>query len=99
MEDHVIPVWCFLCLSAAMKRLHGTDNFDSELEDMERERVSAGGVKARKPWELFSDRSLRWQLLSIIIINCAQQLNGINAVRSPPTPTSLYPMSTCASLH
>ncbi|XP_062310406.1 solute carrier family 2, facilitated glucose transporter member 11-like isoform X1 [Osmerus eperlanus] len=65
---------------SALKRLHGTDNFDSELEDMERERVSAGGVKARKPWELFSDRSLRWQLLSIIIINCAQQLNGINAI-------------------
>ena len=93
----MIPVWCFLCLSAALKRLHGTDNFDSELEDMERERVSAGGVKARKPWELFSDRSLRWQLLSIIIINCAQQLNGINAVRTP-TDTNL-PLSNVHLMH
>uniref|UniRef100_A0A674B790 Solute carrier family 2, facilitated glucose transporter member 5 n=1 Tax=Salmo trutta TaxID=8032 RepID=A0A674B790_SALTR len=64
----------------AMKQLHGTDNFDREREDMERERISAMGIKPKKPWELFMDRSLRWQVLTIIVINAAQQLNGINAI-------------------
>lgn len=30
--------------------------------------------------KLFTFRSLRWQLLSIIIINMGQQLSGVNAV-------------------
>ncbi|XP_029534728.1 solute carrier family 2, facilitated glucose transporter member 11-like [Oncorhynchus nerka] len=64
----------------AMKQLHGTDNFDREREDMERERVSAIGIKPKKPWQLFMDRSLRWQVLTIILLNAAQQLNGINAI-------------------
>lgn len=38
------------------------------------------GFQAKKPWELFTDRSLHWQLLTIILLNMAQQLNGINAV-------------------
>ncbi|XP_071755731.1 solute carrier family 2, facilitated glucose transporter member 11b [Centroberyx gerrardi] len=64
----------------ALKRLHGTDNCDSEKEDMERERIMAAGVQAKKPWELFADRSLSWQLLTIVLLNSAQQLNGINAI-------------------
>lgn len=72
---------CVLCfLSAALKQLHGLDNFDSEREDMESERIISMGVRAKKPWELFADRSLWWQLLTIFILNSAQQLNGINAV-------------------
>ena len=47
---------------------------------MESERILALGVQAKKPWELFKDRTVRWQLLTIFVINSAQQLNGINAV-------------------
>ncbi|KAF7640794.1 hypothetical protein LDENG_00013350, partial [Lucifuga dentata] len=47
---------------------------------MEMERVTSQGTQAKKPWELFTDRSLRWQLLTIIVLNMAQQLNGINAI-------------------
>uniref|UniRef100_A0A8C1Y025 Solute carrier family 2, facilitated glucose transporter member 5 n=1 Tax=Cyprinus carpio TaxID=7962 RepID=A0A8C1Y025_CYPCA len=49
-------------------------------EDMERERVSAIGIKPKKPWELFTDTSLRWQLLTLFVIHTSQQLNGINAI-------------------
>uniref|UniRef100_A0A7N8Y4Q9 Solute carrier family 2, facilitated glucose transporter member 5 n=1 Tax=Mastacembelus armatus TaxID=205130 RepID=A0A7N8Y4Q9_9TELE len=38
------------------------------------------GVQTKKPWELLMDRSVRWQLLTIILLNIAQQLNGINAI-------------------
>ena len=74
-QSHVL---CFPAV--ALKQLHGAGNYEGEMEDMERERIAALGVEAKKPWELFSDRSLRLQLVSIILINAAQQLNGINAV-------------------
>ncbi|KAK0142070.1 Solute carrier family 2, facilitated glucose transporter member 11 [Merluccius polli] len=64
----------------ALKQLNGSGNFEKEREDMESERILAIGVQAKKPWELFKDRSLRWQLLTIFVINSAQQLNGINAI-------------------
>ncbi|XP_048100046.1 solute carrier family 2, facilitated glucose transporter member 11-like isoform X1 [Alosa alosa] len=64
----------------ALKQLHGADKYHGEKADIERERVNAIGIKAKKPWELFSDQSLRWQLVTIIFINIFQQLNGINAI-------------------
>lgn len=67
-------------LFAALRWLDGPDNFEKEREDMESERIQAIGIQAKKPWELFKDRSLRWQLVTIFVINSAQQLCGINAV-------------------
>ncbi|XP_017576360.2 solute carrier family 2, facilitated glucose transporter member 11-like [Pygocentrus nattereri] len=64
----------------ALKQLHGGENYHGEREDMERERASATGVKPLKPWELFADKTLRWPILTIIIMSSAQQLNGINAI-------------------
>lgn len=81
-------VWLFI-LSTALKQLNGVNNFESEREEMELERVTSLGKQVKKPWELFTDRSLRWQLLTIILLNMAQQLNGINAV------CSLYLMLPC----
>ena len=70
-----------LCFLTALKQLHGADKYHGEKADIEKERLDAVGVKPKKPWELFSDRSLRRQLVTIILINIFQQLNGINAVR------------------
>lgn len=69
-----------LLFPSALMWLHGADNYHGEQEDMERERVSAVGIKPKKPWELFTDGGLRWQLLTVILLNMFQQLNGINAV-------------------
>uniref|UniRef100_A0A8C7ZF72 Solute carrier family 2, facilitated glucose transporter member 5 n=1 Tax=Oryzias sinensis TaxID=183150 RepID=A0A8C7ZF72_9TELE len=63
----------------ALRQLHGLDDCDSSLEDIQKEKSNLAGFQAKKPWELFADRSLRWQLLTIIVINMAQQLNGVNA--------------------
>lgn len=78
-------------VSAALKQLHGIADCDGEQEDIEKERNNLSGLQAKKPWELFADRSLRWQVLTIMVLNAAQQLNGINAVRTqcPPTTTTL----------
>ncbi|XP_054467734.1 solute carrier family 2, facilitated glucose transporter member 11b [Anoplopoma fimbria] len=64
----------------ALKQLHGTSGCDGEWEDIEKERNNLVDFQAKKPWELFTDRSVRWQLLTILLLNAAQQLNGINAI-------------------
>ncbi|MED6261933.1 hypothetical protein ATANTOWER_012138, partial [Ataeniobius toweri] len=63
-----------------LRRLHGLADCDRALEDIEKEKNNLLGFQAKKPWEVFTDRSLRWQLLTIILLNIAQQLNGINAI-------------------
>lgn len=70
-------------LSAALKQLHGIASYDGEWEDIEKERNNLVGFKAKKPWELFTDRKIRLQLLTVMLLNMAQQLNGINAVCTP----------------
>uniref|UniRef100_A0A670KJP1 Solute carrier family 2, facilitated glucose transporter member 5 n=1 Tax=Podarcis muralis TaxID=64176 RepID=A0A670KJP1_PODMU len=64
----------------AMKRFHGPLNYQAEMEDIQKERFALGGEAAKKPWQLFTDRSIRWQLITIILLTMGQQLSGINAV-------------------
>ncbi|KAM4578417.1 solute carrier family 2, facilitated glucose transporter member 11-like isoform 1-T1 [Fundulus diaphanus] len=64
----------------ALNQLHGVAGSDSVLEDIQREKNNLVGFKAKKPWELFADRSVRWQVITIIVLNAAQQLNGVNAM-------------------
>ncbi|MED6289125.1 hypothetical protein CHARACLAT_033138, partial [Characodon lateralis] len=64
----------------ALNQLHGLEGSDSVLEDIQREKNNLVGFKAKKPWELFADRSIRWQVITIIVLNAAQQLNGVNAM-------------------
>lgn len=66
-------------LSVALRQLHGPA-CDHEWEDIEKEKNNLAGFQAKKLWELLTDRSVRWQLLTILLLNAAQQLNGINAV-------------------
>lgn len=72
-------VSCAVLLSVALRLLHGAA-CDHEWEDIKEEKNNIAGFQAKKPWELFTDRSVRWQLLSILLLQSAQQLNGINAV-------------------
>ncbi|XP_076853944.1 solute carrier family 2, facilitated glucose transporter member 11b isoform X2 [Brachyhypopomus gauderio] len=69
-----------LACTLALKQFHSGHDYIREREDMEREKLSASGIRPKKPWEMFTDRSVRWQLLTIITISMAQQFNGINAI-------------------
>lgn len=86
-------------LREALKLLHGA-SCDREWDNIKEERNNAAGVQAKRPWELFTDRTIRWQLLTIFLLNAAQQLNGINAVctqtRGPPPDSSLPPSVSVA---
>ncbi|KAI9521516.1 hypothetical protein NQZ68_003669 [Dissostichus eleginoides] len=64
----------------ALTQLHGVSRCDGELEDIEKEKRGLADFKAKKPWELLCDRSVRLQLLTVVLLNVAQQLNGINAI-------------------
>ncbi|XP_039697927.1 solute carrier family 2, facilitated glucose transporter member 5 isoform X3 [Pteropus medius] len=64
----------------ALKRLRGWDNVDFEMEEIRLEdeaEKAAGFISVVK---LFQMRSLRWQIISVIILMGGQQLSGVNAI-------------------
>uniref|UniRef100_A0A8C5HIH1 Solute carrier family 2, facilitated glucose transporter member 5 n=1 Tax=Gouania willdenowi TaxID=441366 RepID=A0A8C5HIH1_GOUWI len=67
------------CINA-LRRLRGCEVQNSELDEILQEQAATKGMKPKQPWELFSDRSVRWQLISIIIISSAMQLCGNDAI-------------------
>lgn len=69
---------------AALQRLRGWEDVDREMEEIRQEdeaEKAAGFISVVK---LFQMRSLRWQLISVIILMGGQQLSGVNAVRGGP---------------
>uniref|UniRef100_A0A8C8S9M7 Solute carrier family 2, facilitated glucose transporter member 5 n=1 Tax=Pelusios castaneus TaxID=367368 RepID=A0A8C8S9M7_9SAUR len=64
----------------ALKRFHGPLRYQEEMEDIQRERFALHGEKPKKPWQLFGDRSVKWQLITVIVMTMGQQLSGINAI-------------------
>ncbi|KAL4674462.1 hypothetical protein H8959_018396 [Pygathrix nigripes] len=64
----------------ALRRLRGHMDLEAEVEDM---RVEARAERAEghlSVLRLCALRSLRWQLLSIMVLMAGQQLSGINAI-------------------
>ncbi|XP_030074639.1 solute carrier family 2, facilitated glucose transporter member 11 [Microcaecilia unicolor] len=66
--------------SKALKAFQGLARYQAEMEDMQKESLALHGEKPKKSWELFTDRTVRWQLVTVILISAAQQLSGINAI-------------------
>ncbi|CAM2102912.1 unnamed protein product [Caretta caretta] len=64
----------------ALKRFHGPLHYHEEMEDIKRERFALNGEKPKKPWQLFGDRNVKWQLITVIVMTMGQQLSGINAI-------------------
>lgn len=76
----------YLCgpLPSALQRLRGWDDVDAELLEMRLEDQSERAEGRLSVLSLLSQRSLRWQLISIIVMNMGQQLSGVNAVSRNP---------------
>uniref|UniRef100_G3N9C5 Solute carrier family 2, facilitated glucose transporter member 5 n=1 Tax=Gasterosteus aculeatus aculeatus TaxID=481459 RepID=G3N9C5_GASAC len=64
----------------ALRRLRGCEVQSSELDEMLQEQAETKGMRARRPWELFTDRSVRWQLISVMVISSAMQLCGNDSI-------------------
>ncbi|XP_042362748.1 solute carrier family 2, facilitated glucose transporter member 11-like [Plectropomus leopardus] len=64
----------------ALRRLRGCEVQSSELDEILQEQAETKGLRPRRPWELFTDRSVRWQLISVMIISSAMQLCGNDSI-------------------
>uniref|UniRef100_H3BDJ3 Solute carrier family 2 member 11b n=1 Tax=Latimeria chalumnae TaxID=7897 RepID=H3BDJ3_LATCH len=64
----------------ALKHFHGTSNYHIEMDDIQKEQITLQGEKPKKFWQLFTDQTVKWQLITIIIMNMGQQFSGINAI-------------------
>ncbi|KAB5584179.1 hypothetical protein PHYPO_G00104420 [Pangasianodon hypophthalmus] len=67
------------CLKA-LRRLRGCEVQKEELDEMLQEQAESQGRRAQQPWELFSDRTVRWQLISVAVISSAMQLCGNDSI-------------------
>ncbi|KAM4703200.1 solute carrier family 2, facilitated glucose transporter member 5-like [Rhinophrynus dorsalis] len=63
-----------------LQRLRGWEDVDNEIKEMYLEEQSEKAEGRLSVKNLCTFRPLRWQLISIIILNMGQQLSGINAV-------------------
>nr|XP_032803244.1 solute carrier family 2, facilitated glucose transporter member 11-like isoform X1 [Petromyzon marinus] len=67
---------------AALRRLRGPGtDLRSELQDMEAERQAVAG-RPVSLLKLLQDRSVRWQITSIVVLSAGQQLSGLTALYS-----------------
>ncbi|KAM9408192.1 solute carrier family 2, facilitated glucose transporter member 11 [Pholidichthys leucotaenia] len=64
----------------ALRRLRGCEVQNHELDEILQERAAIKDMKPKRPWELFTDRSVRWQLISILVISSAMQLCGNDSI-------------------
>lgn len=77
----------------ALQRLRGWDDVEEELSEMRLEDQSEKAEGRLSVLKLLSQRSLRWQLISIIVMNMGQQLSGVNAVSRTQLADCLCPSS------
>uniref|UniRef100_A0A674PFP8 Solute carrier family 2 member 11 n=1 Tax=Takifugu rubripes TaxID=31033 RepID=A0A674PFP8_TAKRU len=64
----------------ALRRLQGCSVQSCELDDILQEQAETKGLKPQTPWQLFTERAVRWQLVSIVITSSAMQLCGNDSI-------------------
>ena len=77
------PLCLLLLLLPALKWYHSKGSIQAEVEEMQEEQSSLSSVQAVSVLGLLVDRSVRWQLATIAVVNVGMQLSGIDAVSSP----------------
>ncbi|XP_007422141.1 solute carrier family 2, facilitated glucose transporter member 5-like [Python bivittatus] len=64
----------------ALRWFLGKHNVQDMIEEMEEEKRSLASVESVSVWRLLSDRSVRWQVLSVAVVNMGMQLSGIDVI-------------------
>jgi len=67
-------------LPTALHRFLGTPDVQDVIKEMKEEQRSLSSVEMVSVWQLLRDRSVRWQTLSVVVVNAGMQLSGIDAV-------------------
>ncbi|XP_043911551.1 solute carrier family 2, facilitated glucose transporter member 5-like [Protopterus annectens] len=64
----------------ALKWYQGKCDVQAEIEEMQEEQLSLASVDTLSVLDLLRDHTVRWQLLSVIVVNIGMQLSGIDAI-------------------
>ncbi|NXL41180.1 GTR9 protein, partial [Podilymbus podiceps] len=64
----------------ALCRFLGTPDVQDVIKEMKEEQQSLSSVEMISVWQLLQDRSVRWQTLSVVVVNAGMQLSGIDAI-------------------
>ncbi|NXT25493.1 GTR9 protein, partial [Syrrhaptes paradoxus] len=64
----------------AVKQLWGDGDHMAEIDDMVAEQEAIGGEKAKSVCDLFRDKAVRWQVITLFLVSSCMQLIGVNVV-------------------
>ncbi|XP_037996706.1 solute carrier family 2, facilitated glucose transporter member 9-like isoform X3 [Motacilla alba alba] len=64
----------------ALHRFLGSPDVQDVIEEMKEEQRSLSSMEMASVWQLLRDRSVRWQTLSVAVVNAGMQLSGIDAI-------------------
>ncbi|XP_064287178.1 solute carrier family 2, facilitated glucose transporter member 9-like [Passer domesticus] len=64
----------------ALRRFLGSPDVQDVIEEMKEEQRSLSSVEMASVWQLLRERSVRWQTLSVLVVNAGMQLSGIDAI-------------------
>ncbi|NXT51973.1 GTR5 protein, partial [Pluvianellus socialis] len=64
----------------AVKQLWGDGDHVPEIDDMMAEQEAIHGEKAKSVCDLFHDKAVRWQLITLFLVSSCMQLIGVNVV-------------------
>lgn len=67
-------------LPSALRRFLGTHDVQNVIKEMKEEQQSLSSMEMVSVWQLLWDRSVRWQTVSVAVVNAGMQLSGIDAV-------------------
>uniref|UniRef100_A0A4W6D628 Solute carrier family 2 member 9, like 1 n=1 Tax=Lates calcarifer TaxID=8187 RepID=A0A4W6D628_LATCA len=65
----------------ALQSLWGTGDYKQEMDEMLIEQAAIEAAPPKNPLQLLRDRTVRWQLITMSLIYCCNQLSGMSAVR------------------
>ncbi|CAL8330348.1 unnamed protein product [Lota lota] len=64
----------------ALKWYHSKGNIQAEIKEMQEEQRSLSSIQSVSVLGLLFDRSVRWQVITIAVVNIGMQLSGIDAI-------------------
>lgn len=77
---HVTDSCGFSLAHSALKWYRRNENIQAEVEEMQEEQRSLSSIQSVSVWGLLADRCVRWQVITIAVVNIGMQLSGIDAV-------------------
>ncbi|XP_060539632.1 solute carrier family 2, facilitated glucose transporter member 11 [Pantherophis guttatus] len=72
----------YFWLLAALQQLRGSSDLSSEMKEILAEQAALQGQVAKAPWELWRNRAVRWQFITVVVLSSAMQLCGNDSMYS-----------------